>query len=558
MGFVLPLNVLAFRSTAHAVFASEIGQVTTPRQAHATDAIERVRTSRADAPAQRDAVCARILETTADLVSIPSQGGIDDPRPICEALIAKLAAVGIGGRMLMQGARPVGVVAEVVGEHPGPTYCLNAVVDTAPVGDANSWSTVTPFSAELRGNRLVGRGVGDSKVAAAMFIEVGRELAQRTSDMHGRAVLFFDAAEHAGNFEGMKAFIDAFGTGPARVQGMVIGYPGNKSLQVGSRGFHRTQWRMSLETLGSLSEVQALLRSTLDLPLPEGRSLEFPLPTKRSVTAVRCETGGPAGPGTVVSVALSGKADHSGASARSGVNAIEKAELFMHALELKGRTLFGDAFAPALTRLDGGQDFSVIPDQVRLDVFVPEGIPKASCEHLARLAAETADELMPAPVRSELKSSAPADADTRFVSALTLNVDVRTTVVFDIDAVDALVQQRVAALRGRGVQCSVATAGAWPAYKLPEGSPLSTAMQTAINAHAKKPGQPRISGPSNAGNVAAAFGIPATAGFGVSCKAAHAADESIDISTIPVAYAVHVEAMESLFRIRAPARDARG
>jgi succinyl-diaminopimelate desuccinylase len=132
------------------------------------------------------------------------------------------------------------------------------------------------------------------------------------------------------------------------------------------------------------------------------------------------------------------------------------------------------------------------------------------------------------------------------VATVAINIDVHTTVAFD--GADA--EAHLAACRERlGFACEAADRDAWPAFRLAEGSPLQAAMMDAIAASSAKKAQPRISGPSNAGNVAAAYGIPTTAGFGVACKRAHGADESIDITTIPTAYAVHVKAMERLLRI---------
>lgn len=53
--------------------------------------------------------------------------------------------------------------------------------------------------------------------------------------MHGSLLLILDADEHTGNFGGIKAALDA-GYKP---DGIMIGYPGDDQVIVGSRGFSR-------------------------------------------------------------------------------------------------------------------------------------------------------------------------------------------------------------------------------------------------------------------------------------------------------------------------------
>jgi len=49
-----------------------------------------------------------------------------------------------------------------------PNFCFAGHTDVVPVGDANEWS-VDPFAAEIKGDRLYGRGASDMKTAIAGF-----------------------------------------------------------------------------------------------------------------------------------------------------------------------------------------------------------------------------------------------------------------------------------------------------------------------------------------------------------------------------------------------------
>lgn len=495
-----------------------------------------------------DPVTARIVETTQALIRVPSQGRIDDPRPICEAVLSALATAGLRGEMLVRDGKPVGVVAEVTGAHAGPTYVLNSVIDTAPVGDASLWSA-KPFSAELRNNRLLGRGVGDSKVAAALFIEVGARLSAKADAMHGRALLFFDAAEHTGHFEGMRTFVEQHCS--PRPAGMLIGYPGNESLQIGSRGFMRRHWRMELPRAGALANVVQALAAPFAVALPEERRIEFPLTPKLTPTAVTTTAhGAPVSvPGTVFEVDVIGRSAHSGASATAGTNALVKSGAFLEELSAQGLTLFGDSFAPIVLDLEGGKEFSQVPDSIRVRVLIPQSsATPAQAQHMVERALRATDDATPGIKASAIASTRPA-ATEHPLSELELNIDMRTTPAFDADDAQAHLDRCAARVASAGVRSSATDRESWPAYKLQPGSPMQNAMMTAIADAGLGKVQPRIAGPSNAGNVAAAFNIPATAGFGVSCKRAHGTDESIDVGTIPAALRVYTEAMQKLFGI---------
>jgi acetylornithine deacetylase len=69
-----------------------------------------------------------------------------------------------------------GLVGRAAGSGGGPTLMLNGHVDVVPVGDPEAWTT-PPFAAEVRGDRLHGRGSCDMKaglIAAVWAVEAIR------------------------------------------------------------------------------------------------------------------------------------------------------------------------------------------------------------------------------------------------------------------------------------------------------------------------------------------------------------------------------------------------
>jgi succinyl-diaminopimelate desuccinylase len=92
----------------------------------------------------------------------------------------------------------------------------------------------------------------------------------------------------------------------------------------------------------------------------------------------------------------------------------------------------------------------------------------------------------------------------------------------------------------------------WPAYRLPESSPVRVALLEAAAHHLATPPRPKVAGPSNIGCYLASLGIEATAGFGVTYRGLHGADERIELKTIPTVQAVYHQAVRTLLGSRAP------
>lgn len=231
-----------------------------------------------------------VLELAATLIRIPSQGGIDPPGPIINALGSWLAARELPATVLSDAAGDaVGLYLDI-GPGGGPHHCLNACLDTAPFGDLEAWSC-PPTAAEVRSGWLEGRGAADCKTAIAIFAHIGLEIAA-TVDA-GTLTLLFDADEHTGRFGGVHAYV---ATG-ARPDGVMIGYPGLDEVLVGARGF----WRADIDVFGrsahsgssrapvdnAVSKSAALVRLLDEVDLPGAGDVEFPLPPRLTVTGIQ-------------------------------------------------------------------------------------------------------------------------------------------------------------------------------------------------------------------------------------------------------------------------------
>lgn len=102
------------------------------------------------------------------------------------------------------------------------------------MGDKSLWDK-DPFSGIIQNNILHGRGAADSKIAVSMFMHLAAEFQKCNANMKGNLQLIFDADEHTGRFGGIKTALKEM----PKPDGVIIGYPGLKALNIGARGFSR-------------------------------------------------------------------------------------------------------------------------------------------------------------------------------------------------------------------------------------------------------------------------------------------------------------------------------
>lgn len=299
-----------------------------------------------------DALVAQLQE----LVRIPSQGGIDDYRPIVLAVQRWLRAHHVEAMLLQDDNddRCVGVWGAIRGVEPGPTYMLNATIDTAPIGAVETW-TRDPLSAHIHDGWLYGRGSADSKSGVVLFCHVLATLTQEIPRLCGSLVFLFDGDEHSGAFGGIQRFVQAQPQSLPR-GGVMIGYPGQDRIVIGCRGFFRAR------------------------------------------------------------LTVHGLAAHSGSSSHRGVNAIRRAtELVrrIESLDLPARDDSGFGLPPevTVTEIQGGEGFSTVPDQclVHLDFrLTPTFTESRARAVLAALIAEFDDDERLLPTRLEAVPGWPA------------------------------------------------------------------------------------------------------------------------------------------------------
>jgi acetylornithine deacetylase len=133
-----------------------------------------------------------LVESLASLVRVPSIGGSDaevEIQDLCAGLLAELdtdvdrweidldeltADPWFPGTEVDR-SQAVGVVGTTEGEGT-PALVLQGHLDVVPPGDPETWQGSDPFSAEIRGRALLGRGACDMKGGVAANLAVVRTL----------------------------------------------------------------------------------------------------------------------------------------------------------------------------------------------------------------------------------------------------------------------------------------------------------------------------------------------------------------------------------------------
>lgn len=274
----------------------------------------------------------QIIQLASELVKIPSRAGTDQLDDILSFLLRWMQDQQVDCQVLRaDDGRKVGLYVHIRSGQPGPALCLNACIDTAPFGDESAWSH-SPTAAALRDGRLYGRGAADSKIAVAIFSHLAAKILRSSGLKQGELFVVFDAEEHSGEFTGIKRFLE---TAPRKPDAVFIGYPGNKNLVVGSRGFARA----------------------------------------------------------IINV--HGKSAHSGSKSVKGFNAIQKMARLVDAIytrDLPKETLPDFSFGAEVnvTEIKGGEGFSVIPDlctckvDMRLTPNINQHVAREWLEELVR------------------------------------------------------------------------------------------------------------------------------------------------------------------------------
>lgn len=176
-----------------------------------------------------------IIKFTKQLVKTPSQNGIDSEKRMADLVSAKLLQFGFSPKIIGNKEHP-SVFCKIKKNPKGKTIWLESCLDTVPVGDIKKWK-YQPLKATIKGSKMYGRGVADSKVGIALFSYLAKEL-YNNPEFKGNIVLGFDANEQSGEYSGIRDIIK-YKKPEADV--CILGYQGIDEISIGMRGWLRLQ-----------------------------------------------------------------------------------------------------------------------------------------------------------------------------------------------------------------------------------------------------------------------------------------------------------------------------
>jgi len=186
-----------------------------------------------------------IIEVLRDLVRIPSLSGEEEE--IAEYLAKKMIQCGLSVEVI--GGN---VVGKLISARDAKTLVFNGHMDTIPVGERETW-TVDPFSAEIRKDRLYGRGACDMKGGLTSMIIAMDALTSTKIDIGGNlivtAVTFEEDSRKLTERRGIVELIDK-----DVIQGdaAIVGEPTNLDLSLG----HRSRALFEIVTQGKAAHAR--------------------------------------------------------------------------------------------------------------------------------------------------------------------------------------------------------------------------------------------------------------------------------------------------------------
>jgi succinyl-diaminopimelate desuccinylase len=208
-------------------------------------------------------------------------------------------------------------------------------------------------------------------------------------------------------------------------------------------------------------------------------------------------------------VTVRGMSGHSGSRSRTAVNAVSKAAALVSQIDAATPSLpfdadFGMKPEATVTRVVGGESYSVVPD------------------------------------------------------ICAMYVDIRTTGAFGREAASEWLQQIITRVDDEwpSPPTQVTITGSQDAFRVPAQATFVEALATSASAVFDRPIPAEVVGPSNVGNYFASFGVPATAGFGVTYRGLHAVNECIEVATLQPSYETYLGAIAALMGTSSKAASA--
>ena len=123
----------------------------------------------------------------------------------------------------------------------GPNFCFAGHTDVVTPGDVGEW-TAGPFTAEITGDQLVGRGAVDMKGAIGCFVAAAGGFVQANPDGFGGSIsLLISGDEEGPAINGTPKVMDWMAANGETIDHCLVGEPSNRetmgeTIRIGRRG----------------------------------------------------------------------------------------------------------------------------------------------------------------------------------------------------------------------------------------------------------------------------------------------------------------------------------
>lgn len=185
------------------------------------------------------ALCQSATSLLRALVQIRTENPPGDTRRAVDLLTEWSSAHGFRAIQVGEGIKQNLLIVE---GNAGPTFLLNAHLDTVPSGDPSGWS-VPPFEGVERDGRLYGRGAADNKGGVTAALHALLLLQARVALTHGRVCVMCVADEEVGG---------ALGTGKVVEGGYLNDLSPTAAIVCDGSGIENGQWGLRVAAKGVL------------------------------------------------------------------------------------------------------------------------------------------------------------------------------------------------------------------------------------------------------------------------------------------------------------------
>jgi len=162
---------------------------------------------------------------------------INEPieKGIAELIYGKLKEVGLKPIFISALSNRQNIICSLK-DKGKPVLILNGHMDTVPVNSKKDWK-VDPFSAEIVGGKLYGRGACDMKASLSAMVFTLAVLSEFRSEISGNAIAAFVVDEEPGAHSelGTRYLLDQGLNGDA----CIVCEPGTKKICIGAKGGYR-------------------------------------------------------------------------------------------------------------------------------------------------------------------------------------------------------------------------------------------------------------------------------------------------------------------------------